>query len=77
MKLANENVTDLGELDPRGSSQNSAFLHSPTATKRKDIFADLIIEETRHPGRSVPDSALSLGVHVLVIVALMIRPLFF
>jgi len=77
MKLANENVTDLGELDPRGSSQNSAFLHSPTATKRKDIFADLIIEETRHPGQCARDGAASLGLHVVVIVALMIQPLFF
>jgi hypothetical protein len=72
-----ENATDPGGLDPRGRSPESALLHSPTAAKRKDIFADLIIEETRHLGQSVPDSAASLGVHVLVIVALMIRPLFF
>jgi periplasmic protein TonB len=77
MEVVNENVTDLGESNPRGSSQNTSFLHSPTATKRKDIFADLIIEETRHPGRCARDGAASLGLHVVVIVALMIQPLFF
>lgn len=56
---------------------NSASLQSPLAAKQKDIFADLIIEETRPLGQCAPDNALSVGVHALVIVALMIRPLFF
>jgi hypothetical protein len=74
VEVVNENAN---ELDPWGSSEKSDLPQSPLAAKRKAMFADLIIEGTRHPGRCVPDSALSLGAHVLLIVALLIRPLFF
>jgi periplasmic protein TonB len=76
--MHNQHVLFLGETQTAGREKQHVILPPPKGEPARDAFAEAMLEDTStHHRRSALDWVAAIGVHVLILAALLILPLYF
>jgi periplasmic protein TonB len=76
--MQNQHMLFLEETQHTSSSERGVILPPPKGNPARDVFAEAILDETSsHQRRSPLNWAVSLGIQIAVLAALLILPLYF
>ena len=76
--MQNQHILFVGETEPAAKPRGQFALAPPRAEPLHDVLAEAIREDTStHQRRSSFDWGASIGVHIAILAALLILPLYF